>query len=150
MSEAILVPIEMGATWRYASGDAMERFCGGLRKKHIEALRCGACRRRYLPPRPICGNCHARLSEWVSVADEGRLEAWTVLQVPMLDARTGGMREAPYGMGLIRLDGADTTINHYLSESDPARLAIGLRVRALWRPEPRGAMDDIVHFEVLR
>lgn len=150
MSEAILVPIEMTATWRYASGGAMEQFLDGLRQKRIGALRCGVCRRRYLPPRPVCGNCHAPLSEWVPVAHEGRLEAWTVLQVPMLDARTGRMRQAPYGMGLIRLDGADTTINHYLAESDPAPLEIGLRVRAVWRPEPSGAMDDIVHFEVLR
>ena len=150
MNEVILVPIEMAATWRYASGAAMERFCNGLSERRIEALRCDVCRRRYLPPRPVCGNCRAPLTEWVPVADEGRLEAWTVMQVPMLDARTGDMREAPYGMGLIRLDGADTTINHYLAESDPARLAIGLRVRAVWRPEPRGALDGIIHFEVLR
>ena len=78
MNGAILVPIEMAATWRYASGAAMERFCNSLRQKRIEALRCGVCRRRYLPPRPICGNCHAPLSEWVPVAEEGRLEAWTV------------------------------------------------------------------------
>ncbi len=149
-NEVILVPIEMAATWHYASGAAMERFYNGLMEKRIEALRCGVCLRRYLPPRPVCGNCHLELIEWVPVADEGWLEAWTVMQVPMLDARIGRMREAPYGMGLIRLDGADTTINHYLAESDPARLAIGLRVRAVWRPQARGALDDIVHFEVLR
>ena len=150
MSESILVPIEMEATWRYASGAAMERFCLGLREKRIEALRCGVCRRRYLPPRPVCGNCRVPLSEWVPVGNEGRLEAWTVLHLPMLDARTGTPRKVPYGMGLIRLDGADTTINHYLAESDPARLAIGLRVRAVWQQELHGAMDDVLHFEVLR
>jgi uncharacterized OB-fold protein len=53
-------------------------------------------------------------------------------------------------MGLIRLDGADTTLNHYLVESDPAKLAIGQRVRAIWRDQRRGAMDDILHFEVIR
>ncbi|MBW2552421.1 MAG: OB-fold domain-containing protein [Deltaproteobacteria bacterium] len=52
-------------------------------------------------------------------------------------------------MGLIRLDGADTTLNHFLVESDPARLRIGLRVKAVWRTELLGAMDDILHFEVL-
>jgi uncharacterized OB-fold protein len=53
-------------------------------------------------------------------------------------------------MGLIRLDGADTTLNHYLDENDPGRLEIGLRVQAVWREERIGAMDDILHFEVLR
>lgn len=150
MSGSIHVPIRMDLAWRYASGAAMERFSAGLKEKRIEALRCDGCGRRYLPPRPFCGNCRRRLAAWVPVANEGSLEAWTVVHLSILDGRTGEMRPAPYGMGLIRLDGADTTVNHYLSENDPARLGIGLRVRAVWRSERRGAMDDIAHFEVLR
>ncbi len=127
----------------------MERFCASLLERRIEALRCGGCGKRYLPPRPFCGNCRLRLNEWVPVADEGTLEAWTVQFLPILDGRTGKMRDVPYGMGLIRLDGADTTLNHYLTENDPRRLKAGLRVRAVWRDERNGAMDDILHFEVL-
>lgn len=149
MTGSILVPIEMAQTWRYASGSAMERFTGGLRERRIEALHCRVCNRRYLPPRPFCGRCHHRLSNWVPVADTGELKAWTVMQIPILDGRSGEMREAPYGMGLILLDGADTTLNHYLAENDLQRLAIGMRVRAVWREELHGAMDDILHFEVL-
>ncbi|MDP6407516.1 MAG: Zn-ribbon domain-containing OB-fold protein [Alphaproteobacteria bacterium] len=149
MKERISVAIEMAQSWGYASGAAMERFSAGLRERRIEALRCSGCGRRYLPPRPLCGNCHLVLEDWVAVADAGSLEAWTVLNLPMLDGRTGKVREAPYGMGLIRLDGADTTLNHYLDLADPERLAIGLRVQAVWREELRGAMDDILHFQVL-
>lgn len=149
MSERISVAIEMAQSWRYSSGDAMDRFCTGLLEKRIEALKCDGCGRRYLPPRPVCGNCHLPLSEWVPASDEGVLEAWTVVFLPFLDARTGEVREGPYGMGLIRLDGADTTLNHFLAENDPARLAVGMRVRAVWREELRGAMDDILNFEVL-
>ncbi|MFQ5525250.1 MAG: Zn-ribbon domain-containing OB-fold protein [Thermoanaerobaculia bacterium] len=149
MSEGVCVPIAMNLTWRYASGEAMERFCKGLRERRIEALRCASCGRRYLPPRPFCGNCHLRLSEWVPVGDEGTLEAWTVVHVPILDGRTGRMRPTPFGTGLIRLDGSDTTINHFLTETDPGRVRIGSRVRSVWRNELEGAMDDIMHFEVL-
>lgn len=150
MSERISVDIEMRQSWRYASGAAMERFCEGLRNKRIEALRCRECGRRYLPPRPYCGNCRLHLSDWVPVADEGVLEAWTVVYLPFLDGRTGTVRNGPYGMGLIRLDGADTTLNHYLAETDPSRLAVGLRARAVWRDDLRGAIDDILHFEVMQ
>jgi len=150
MTERISVQIEMNQSWRYASGAAMERFADGLRQKRIEALRCGGCGRRYLPPRPVCGNCHLHLSEWVPVADQGVVEAWTVVYLPFLDGRTGEIRKGPYGMALIRLDGADTTLNHYLAEADPTRLAVGLRARAVWRDELRGAIDDIRHFEVMR
>lgn len=149
MSERVIVEAAMDLTWRYASGEAMERFCAALRERRIEALRCSGCGRRYLPPRPFCGECRQRISEWVPVRDHGTLVAWTVMHVPILDGRTGEMRRAPYGMGLVRLDGADTTLNHFLAESSPARLRIGLRMRALWRPDLRGAIDDILCFEVL-
>lgn len=148
MSERLFVEAHMDVAWRYASGAAMERFCAGLRAKRIEALRCDVCGKRYLPPRPFCGNCRRRLTAWTPVADEGTLAAWTVVHLPILDGRTGTPRPAPYGIGLVRLDGADTAVNHYLAESDPARLRIGLRARAVWREERRGSMDDILHFEV--
>ncbi|MCP5073544.1 MAG: Zn-ribbon domain-containing OB-fold protein [Rhodobacteraceae bacterium] len=147
MSERVSVPIEMVQSWRYSSGDSMERFSNGIRHKRIEAVKCGNCQRRYLPPRPVCGNCHLSLTEWVPVSDVGTLEAWTVVYLPFLDGRTGELRDGPYGMGLIRLDGSDTTLNHFLNQNDPAKLAVGMRVRIVWRDELHGAMDDILHFE---
>jgi len=89
------------------------------------------------------------MDEWVPVADTGILVAWTVVHLPIIDGRTGKPRPSPYGMGLIRLDGADTTLNHYLDTADPGRLRIGARVRAVWRDALVGAIDDIAHFEVL-
>lgn len=149
MTERLTVPLTMDLSWQYASGAAMERFCNGLQERRIEALRCDGCGRSYLPPRPMCGDCRQRLTQWVPVRDEGQLEAWTIVHLPILDGRTGETRSSPYGMGLIRLDGADTTLNHFLAESDPTRLRIGLRVQAVWRAELLGAMDDILHFKVL-
>lgn len=140
---------EMNATWRYASGEAMERFADNLKQRRIEALKCSECGRRYLPPRPFCGVCRKALTDWVPVDDEGVIEAWTVVYLPIVDNRTGETREGPYGMALIRLDGADTTLNHYLAETDPACLEIGQRVKAVWREELQGAIDDILHFEVI-
>lgn len=146
--ERLEVPILMDEAWHYASGEAMEHFSAGLAARRIEALRCDGCGRRYLPPRPMCGNCRLRMTHWVAVEDTGTLEAWTVVHQPILDGRTGEARPSPYGMGLIRLDGADTTVNHFLAVTGAEGLEIGMRVRAVWREELRGAMDDILHFEV--
>lgn len=143
------MPIQMDITWRYSASEPMARFLTGLRERRIEAIRCDGCGRRYLPPRPFCGRCRLRMSDWVPVMDEGTLVAWTVVHLPILDGRTGQPRPSPYGMGLIRLDGADTTLNHYLAPADPAALAVGRRVRARWRAELLGAIDDIECFEVL-
>ncbi|OGQ24548.1 MAG: hypothetical protein A2138_10725 [Deltaproteobacteria bacterium RBG_16_71_12] len=145
------VELVMELCWRYSSGAAMERFCLGLRERRIEALRCDRCGRRQLPPRPMCGDCRARMSSWVRVADQGALVAWTIVHVPAMDGRTGRPRGVPYAMGLVRLDGADTTLNHFLRmpEATQPPLALGARVRAVWRADRRGAIDDIVHFEVM-
>ncbi len=150
MMRPVSLTHEMDATWRYASGAAMERFANNLRQRRIEAVKCGVCERRYLPPRSFCGICKSELTEWVPVADEGILDAWTVVYLPIVDNRTGVTRDGPYGMGLIRLDGADTTLNHYLAATDTERLMIGQRVKAVWRDELQGAIDDILHFEVLK
>lgn len=149
-NEPLLVELSMDTSWRYASGAALEHMSRELTEGRIVALACDGCGRRHLPPRPVCGACHLELTRWVPVAEEGELVAFSVVHVPILDGRTGEPRPSPYGMGLVRLDGADTTLNHYLTESDPARLAIGQRVRAVWREERRGAIDDILAFEVLR
>lgn len=149
MNRPISVTHELDVTWRYASGAAMERFANNLKQRRIEAMQCGECGRRYLPPRPFCGICRVELTDWVLVAHEGVLEAWTVVYLPIVDNRTGIERKGPYGMGLIRLDGADTTLNHYLAETDTERLEVGQRVKAVWRDELQGAIDDILHFEVL-
>jgi uncharacterized protein len=147
--EAVIVTLAMDVTWRYASGAPMERFLVGLAAGRLEAVRCGACGRRYLPPRPFCGRCRVALAEWVPVADTGTLEARTLVHLPIRDGRTGEMRPSPYGMGLIRLDGADTSLNHHLDVGAGALPEIGSRVRAVWRPDRIGSMDDILTFEVV-
>ena len=146
--ELLSVPLEMDLTWRYASGEPMARFLAGVAERRLEAVRCPGCGRRYLPPRPFCGRCRLRMSEWVPVADAGTVVAWTVVHLPLLDGRTGELRPSPYGMGLIRLDGADTTLNHYVDTSSLEHLTIGARAQAVWREERTGAMDDILHFRV--
>lgn len=148
--ELVSVVLEMDLEWRYRPTDPMSSFLTGLRDRRLSAMRCHICGRRYLPPRPFCGDCTVRLAEWVPVSDEGTIEAWTVVHLPILDGRTGEERPSPYGMALIRLDGADTTVNHFLDVPEGSLPTVGARVRAVWRDELRGAMDDIEHFEVMR
>jgi len=148
--ELLRVPIAMELEWRYAKGRYFSEFFEALREeRRLLGLRCPECERVYLPPRPVCGNCYAELSEWVEVRDTGVIRAYTVVHLPILDPTTGQPRPAPYGMALIQLDGADTTINHYLAETDLSKLRIGRRVQAVWRPERRGNMGDILYFKLL-
>ncbi len=148
MTEPLRTPARMELTWRYAPGAPMARFREALRAGRLEALQCTGCGRRHLPPRPVCGDCGLVLERWVPVASTGVLLAWSVVHVPIVDGRTGQPREVPYGMGLVRLDGADCSLNHYLATCEASELAVGRRVRARWRQERHGSMDDIACFEL--
>jgi uncharacterized protein len=55
----------------------------------------------------------------------------------------------PYTWAFIRLDGTDNTFIHYVEETDPARLHVGIRVRAVFEEKRKGHLLDIRHFETL-
>jgi len=147
MTDLLHISHTMTLAWRYGASWYFAEFIRALRdERRLLGLRCPVCGRVYLPPRPVCGNCHAELREWVEVQDSGTVRACTIVHTPIIDPTTGQPRPTPYGMALIQLDGADTTLNHYLVENDPAQLRIGMRVQAVWRAERKGTLNDIIHF----
>lgn len=150
MAELIRVSHTMNLEWRYGTGAHFREFIIALRERgQILGKRCPVCQRVYLPPRPVCGNCYSELRGWVEVKDTGTVRAFTVVHTPIIDPTTGAPRPVPYAMALIQLDGADTTVNHYLAENDPAKLRIGMRVRAVWREQRTGLISDIIHFATM-
>lgn len=150
MTELLRITHSMNLSWRYGASWYFVEFMRALRdERRILGLRCPTCQRVYLPPRPVCGNCHAEMREWVEVADSGTVRGFTAVHLPIIDPTTGEPRPTPYGMALIQLDGADTLLNHYLAEHDPQRMQMGTRVRAVWREERSGGLSDIIHFEVV-
>ena len=56
-------------------------------------------------------------------------------------------RKAPFIYAVIRLDGADTGMAHFLDEVDFERVHIGMRVRPVFAAERKGNILDIRHFK---
>ncbi len=148
--DVIRVPFLMKMEYRYALGAYASRFFQEL-KDHgrLVGIRCPECERVYVPPRPVCGICFAETSDWVPVSDEGVLVGATVVRLPFIDPMTGERRPVPYGMGIIRLDGASTAMYHFVDETDDAKLKVGRRVKARIRANRKGNMHDIECFELL-
>ncbi len=149
-NELIRVPIQMNATFNYTAGRYFSYFFSQL-KEHgkIMATRCSECGMTFLPPRSFCGECHRPMESWVEVGPGGVLVGFTSIYFSFHDGSTGKTRPTPFGAGLIQLDGADTALNHYLSESDIGKLRMGQRVEAVFREEREGNIGDILHFDVL-
>ncbi|CAJ92017.1 Zn-ribbon domain-containing OB-fold protein [Cupriavidus necator] len=141
---AILRQPVLYADINYDVGETNGRFFAALRDHgRITATCCAACARSYVPPRLSCPECFAKLKDWVDVSDTGTVVSFTIVREP-------GMLQPvarPYVLALIRLDGADTALAHYLGDVDAAAVKTGMRVRAVLADECMGNIWDIRYFK---
>ena len=148
--ELVIMPGAWNLPFRHTAGRFASRFFRELRdNQKIYGVRCPKCRRVLLPPRPMCERCFAPIDEWVEVGHQGTVEAYTVLCVPFM-----GLPPPPLGMAVVKLDGADTGLNHILGGiefSDPDKsgeaVKIGMRVEAVWKEQRHGEILDIQYFK---
>ncbi|MBW6486234.1 MAG: Zn-ribbon domain-containing OB-fold protein [Syntrophobacterales bacterium] len=143
-----------------ASGDAVQpfaysvgmhgsRFFTEIRDNcRFMAVRCPRCKKVYIPPRAVCGDCFVEMKEWVEVGPQGVIGTFTIIRFAFLDPETGRQKPVPYGYGFIKLDGADTLFQHYISVEEEKRLRIGARVAPVFSRERKGSIRDIEYFKV--
>lgn len=137
--------IKMPYSW--PAGRAGSRFLRALRDDTlILGLRCPSCRKVWVPP-SRCLACDRTGTEWVEVGPLGTLETWTVVRTAVPSIQ---ILPVPYAMGVIRLDGADTGLVHFLGVEEFSRLFSGLRVEPVFNTERRGHILDIRYFRPAR
>jgi uncharacterized OB-fold protein len=144
--ERIVLPGAWHLEFQHAAGRAASRFLVGLRDQQILlASPCPSCDRVLVPPRSFCEDCFVPTrDEWVEVGPEGVVESFTFTY-----AHFAGYAEPPYGIAYVRPDGATTAIGNFVSGVDlsypdeaAARLAIGTRMRAVFRDHRQARITD--------
>jgi len=76
-----------------------------LSEKKLMAARCKKCHSLYLPPHPLCIQCHGTDMEWVEMKGNGKLAAFTAISVgPSFTLDEGYDRDNPYLVGIVELD----------------------------------------------
>jgi len=123
-------------------GPVLGAFFTGLRQGRIQGVR-GADGRVLVPPAeydPLTGE---DLSELIDVGQAGVVTTWAWVYAP----REKHPLDRPFAWALVRLDGADTAMLHAVDAGNPGRMATGMRVRARWRDERVGEIQDIACFE---
>ena len=129
--------------YKYSAGPVASRFLVALRdEQKICGLRCQSCGKVYVPPRGTCGTCFEKLEEWVEVGPEGELLNFTAIHYP----EPVHPEAAPFVLGIIRLDGADTGLLH-LVRAPLDKVKIGMRLKPVFCAERRGHILDLKGFE---
>jgi uncharacterized protein len=147
--EPMVYRSKIDVPYSWWAGDTASSFFVSLRdKKKITATKCGTCRKVFLPPRKICPICFTENTEWVNVSDEGIVVTFSIARRQF--ASIPKDRKVPVIWALVKIDGADTAILHYLNEVKPADVTIGMRVKAVFAESRTGGIRDISHFKPVK
>jgi len=131
-------------------GVAVNRYLAELKKGKIIAKQCRKCNRIMLPPRLFCELCFIPSGDWVYVKDTGIINTFSICHVHW-DASRIKEGEKPHLPAVIEIDGASDGmgIMHLLGEVEPEEIRIGMKVKAVWKPEAErtGSITDIKYFK---
>jgi len=124
----------VGSTWLIALRDEQKIY-------GVKHPRTGKV---YVPPRQVDESDFTDLSgDWVEVGPQGTVTGFTFIRYP----EPYQPLPTPYGLALVRLDGADTALAHVVRGEDLERLKVGVRVRAVFAKERKASILDIAYFE---
>ena len=135
------------AEYAWDAGSAIGTYLEGLRQGKLLGSRCRRCSRKMIPPRDFCELCYRPVHETVTLKDTGIVNTFSLCYV------TWDMQKlkTPQIPAVIEIDGAGKGmgIMHLLGEVDPTKVKIGMKVRAVWKPESErtGSILDIRHFK---
>jgi len=145
------VSARMNLTFNYAAGEAASRFLVALRDENkIYGTRCPSCSRLLVPARSFCPRCFVDTTDWIEVGPAGTLVAFTLDRSLQCHAGAGKEESDPgvrNCLGLIRFDGADTSLVHHIGEFDVDTLRIGMLVAPVFIKERNGSILDIAYFK---
>jgi len=140
---------KLRTAYNWDAGVAMGKFLAGLKQGKILGVRCRKCQRVVTPPRVFCEACFAPIDEWIELADSAVVDSFSICYVRWDASRI----EKPEIPAILLIDGADRAgIMHMLGEIEPDKVKIGMKVKAVWKPEKEraGSILDIRYFRPVR
>ena len=134
------------AEFNFWVGISMDRFYDHLKDKKFIGTKCSKCNRVMVPPRNRCGKCFAKAEEFVELAETGTLKNFTFTHYKINERRIRPLKD-PLTVGLVQLDGADTSMAFPILNAKPDNITEDLRVKAVWGEITKGLPEDIKGFE---
>ncbi len=138
---------EIQIKYKWSLGKAGERFFTELRdNKKIMGTKCRQCGRVLVPPRIFCEECFVEDMEWVEVEPKG-----TLMTFGDSYFSTDGKRlEEPWMLGIVRLNGSDGGLIHFIGEARPEDLQIGMPMEIVFKDKREASIMDILYFRPVK
>lgn len=142
--EVLNQSFELGFTYTRSTGPVVGRFLTELKKRNIVGIKAsdGSV---VVPPMEYDPDTAEELSEFVDVGQEGEIVSFAWVKQP----REAHPSDKPFAWAMIKLDGADVPMVHWVKAASEGDVSIGARVKAVWAEETIGFITDIASFELL-
>jgi uncharacterized OB-fold protein len=141
VTEALHAPHVVGFSYHRSTGGADQVFLAGLGRAEIWGSTM-ADGQVAVPPVDWDAETGRAATGFVRVADRGVVRSWTWVG----DPPAGHPLDRPFALALIQLEGADTSLLHFVDAGDETGMTTGMAVRADWAHTRVGSVLDIRAF----
>ena len=141
--DLLRAPFELAYNYKRSSGPLMSKFFDALAEQKILGTK-SSTGKVYAPAAEFDPETHESLSDLVEVGPGGVIESFSWIEEP----KHHHLIKNPFAFALIKLDGADTSMLHMVTECDEADLKIGSRVSANWSATLVNRITDIKFFSL--
>ena len=134
-------PFELAYNYKRSSGPVMSKFFEALGKQKILGTKSSAGK-VFSPAAEFDPETKEPLKEMIEVGPGGVVESFSWIE----DPKHHHLIKEPFAFALIKLDGADTSMLHMVTQCNEADLRIGSRVKANWSEIQEQRITDIKFF----
>jgi len=143
----MIIPGEIRIDYNWSVGKAGHRFFTELKdNKKIMGTRCRPCGRVLVPPRIFCEECFVDDMEWVEIAPKGILVTFG----DSYFSTEGKRLKEPWMLGIVRFDGSDGGLIHFIGEARPEDLEMGMPMEVVFKKKREGNILDILYFRPVK
>ena len=139
--DLLRAPFELAYNYKRSSGPVMSKFFEALGQQKILGTKSTAGK-VFSPAAEFDPETNEPLKEMVEVGPGGVVESFSWIENP----QHHHLIKEPFAFALIKLDGADTSMLHMVTQCNEADLRIGSRVKANWSEIQEKRITDIKFF----
>ena len=139
--DLLRAPFELAYNYKRSSGPVMSKFFEALGQQKILGT-ISTAGKVFSPAAEFDPETNEPLKEMVEVGPGGVVESFSWIE----DPQHHHLIKEPFAFALIKLDGADTSMLHMVTQCNETDLSIGSRVKANWSEIQEQRITDIKFF----